>query len=556
MASSAANSQAGVAGTVEHRAINAALLRSSSKQAGASPSSSRFSNKFSATSKDYPVFNPTYEEEPLPRHPHIRFNGNLMKSWSRFTLIGNAKSSELEKSDTKSVNGLSSLNNDKYDFSTEHLSNKNLFLDHNHFMQTAPGADLFKSSSRNTTGDSETSTNSISCKHGLKKIKQAKSKSLGGPVTSLDKPTSLSCQLKSKGPTFSWLFRGSKMKSKHEVSPKTIESEDLSQLKKEWGVFSIDMLRDELQEAYEKRRFAMTEVAEMRSSLGELQRKFFSLESYCEELKMALKQEIQGKDSLVLNNSKRTKQKINSGRSTDESMPVSHEVVVEEFLHIVSEVRISTKLFCETLISQIDETDSSLMDKLSILLHQYPITPDNKNSEEVISLLEALINKYLYQDFENCIFQKNGSPKVLDPNQNRLENFSAFVLFRNMSWNDILRKGTNYYGKDFSQFCDKKMSCIVSILNWWRPWPEIVLQSFIVTAKCLWLLHLLAYSFNPPVMIFRVDENRRFDPMYMEDALPYKQQGAPAQVKKMVTPGFYVKDRVLRCRVMCTFEPL
>lgn len=466
--------------------------------------------------------------------------------------IGNARSSKLVKSDTKYVSGLSSLSNEKAVYYTEHLSNASSCLNHKLIVQTATGPEVPKSSRKNATGDSITCKVSDTGNQGKKNIKQAKFQSFGGVMTSHDKQPSFLSQLKGKVPMFSWLFHRTKKKSKPQLSTKTIESEDLSQLLKEWGVFSLEMLKNELQEVNEKRNLTLMEIAEMRSSLGELQHKLLSFESYCEELRMALKQENLGKDSPVSSKSKRTKQKSSIGSSKDDPMPVSHEVMVEDFIQIVSEVRISVNHFCKTLISLIDETGCNLMEKLSVLLRQN-LTPDKKNSKEVLCYLEALVNQYLYQDFENCIFQKNGSPKVLDPQQNRLENFSAFISFRNMSWNDILRKGFKYYSKDFSLFCDQKMSSIVSFLNWWRPWPELLLQSFFVSAKNIWLLHLLALSFNPPAMIFRVDENRRFDPLYMEDVLRDKWQPEEnsAQVKVMVMPGFHVKDRVFRCRVIC-----
>jgi hypothetical protein len=100
------------------------------------------------------------------------------------------------------------------------------------------------------------------------------------------------------------------------------------------------------------------------------------------------------------------------------------------------------------------------------------------------------------------------------------------------------------------------MSCIVSTLNWSWPWAEQLLQCFFVASKCIWLLHLLAFSFNPPLTILRVKENRAFDQLYMEDILLDKQQSQsnPSQVKIMVVPGFYVQDRVLRCRVLCSYS--
>ncbi|XP_020209948.1 IRK-interacting protein-like, partial [Cajanus cajan] len=130
--------------------------------------------------------------------------------------------------------------------------------------------------------------------------------------------------------------------------------------------------------------------------------------------------------------------------------------------------------------------------------------------------------------------------------------FSSFVALRNLSWNEVLRKGTKYYSEEFSKFCDQKMSCIITSLNWTRPWPEQLLQAFFVAAKCIWLLHLLAFYFNPPLGILRVEENRSFDPHYMEDLVTDRQRSqGSSRVKIMVVPGFYVQDRILRCRVIC-----
>lgn len=331
------------------------------------------------------------------------------------------------------------------------------------------------------------------------------------------------------------------------MSPNAIESEDMSQILKDWGVFSIESLKKELLEANENRDAALAEVSEMTSSLEELQQKLASLESYCEELKKALKHAVQGKGT-----SKRTKS-ISGTRGC--LMPVSQEVMVEGFLQIVSEARLSVKQFCKTLINQIEEADGDLMEKLNSLLQPHQVTASVKYSKGVLYHLESLINQSLYQDFENCVFQKNGSLKVLDPQKNRLENFSSFVALRSLSWNEVLRKGTKYYSEDFSRFCDQKMSGIASVLDWLMPWPEQLLQSFFISSKCIWLLHLLAFSFDPPLVILRVDEDWNFDPLYMEDVLYDKQRTqAPAKVKIMVMPGFYVQDRVLRCKVLCRYR--
>ncbi|XP_073014472.1 IRK-interacting protein [Typha latifolia] len=558
--------QAAMAKAMELRAIHAALLQGTTGSPAvlrlpptASPSLSRVSHQFSG--EDYPVFTPSYEEQPLPGINYIHpENRSLSEIWSAVGLEGEGQEDEAAIFDYKNMNKFSSSNSEAHICSAnDHLSTRSSCMNHQFLLQTAPSSDsILKSSSRRTnSGEFKAVTTCNTCKPAtISREAESDFKSLknvGNKVPLPKNQPPAQSHTKHKGQILSWLFPKSKKKPKSEMSPNTIESEDMSQLLKEFGVFSLESLKKELIEANENRDAALAEVAEMKSSLGQLTDKLMSLESYCEELKKALKQAVHTKNTQVLdrpNLSKRTK-----SVSRDNPMPVSHEVMVEGFLQIVSEARLSVKQFCKALIFQIEETDGELMEKLNLVLQPHQMTLNNKYSKGVMYHLEALINQSLYQDFENSAFQKNGSPKFLDPKEDRQENFSSFVALRNLSWNEVLRKGTKYYSEDFSRFCDQKMSCIVSTLNWSRPWPEQLLQCFFVAGKCIWLLHLLAFSFNPPLAILRVEENRDFDPTYMEDILLERNRThAPARVKIMVMPGFYVQDRVLRCKVLCRYR--
>ncbi|KAL5222272.1 hypothetical protein ABZP36_026985 [Zizania latifolia] len=259
-------------------------------------------------------------------------------------------------------------------------------------------------------------------RHPEADVNALKNISSGMPLSNYH-PSSCS-RPRQKGPhILSWLLPKSKRKPNSDMSPNTFECENMSQLLKEWGVFSLESLKKELAEANEHRDAALQEV---KSSLGELTTKLVSLEGYCSELKKALKQATRAKN--IISHSKRS---------------------------------------------------------------------------------------------------------------DRLDNFASFVALGNLSWNEVLKEGTKYHCEDFSRFCDQKMSCIVSMLNWSWPWAEQLLPCFFVAAKCIWLLHLLAFSFSPPLMILRVEENRVFDQMYMEDIHLDKQRSQnPCQVKIMVTPGF------------------
>lgn len=561
--------QAAIAKAVELRALHAALIQGNSpanlKYPTASPVS-RPPSHFSA--QDYPVFTPSYGDEPLPGYHqlHVENDRNLSESWDMEGLGGNDNETIMSdyKKEISSRKGLPSglVSLEPHVCPTEdQKSLTSACANHITVLQTSPGTDFFKSSRRNSLGEFKSLSSCNKCRPAIisteaeNTVKNSKGSSFVVPLT--DSHSSVQSQPKNRGVSLSWLFPRLKKKHKNESSPNRTESEEVSQIFKDLGIMSIETLKKELMDANESRDAALMEVAEMKSSLGELKQKLEYLETYCEELKRVLKQTAQAKDlqapEKLRSLPKRGKSSIDG--NGENFIPVSEEVMVEGFLQIVSEARLSVKQFCKILIGQIEESDNTLTENLNSLLQPYKLSLTSKYSKAVLYHLEAIINQSLYQDFENCVFQKNGTAKLLDPHQDRQARFSSFVALRNLSWNEVLRKGTKYYSEEFSKFCDQKMSCIISTLNWTRPWPEQLLQSFFVSAKCIWLLHLLAFSFNPPLGILRVEENRSFDPHYMEDMFMDRQRSqGPSRVKIMVMPGFYVQDRVLRCKVLCRYK--
>ncbi|XVF04656.1 hypothetical protein REPUB_Repub05bG0103600 [Reevesia pubescens] len=560
--------QTAIAKAVELRALHSALMQGNSPANLRYPSSpspvSRPVSQFSA--QDYPVFTPSYEDETLSGY-HTN-NQALSQTWDEYGMeAGNVTETVLSdykkeisasrKGFSPALAALESHNSPAEDQKSVTGSCAN----HITVLQTLPGTEFYKSSRsrRNSLGDFKSVSSCNRCKPAVITTESENVnrniKNYNTVVPLTDSHSSVQSQPKNRG-VISRLFPRLKKKQKNENSPNRTESEEVSQIFKDFGMLSIETLKRELIEANENRDAALMEVSEMRSSLGELKQKLEYLESYCEELKKALRQATQTKDSHI-------NEKLGNfpgrGKSIDGNeenlMPVSEEVMIEGFLQIVSEARLSVKQFCKTLVGKIEETDSTLMDNLNLLLQPYKLSLNSKYSKAVLYHLEAIINQSLYQDFENCVFQKNGSPKLLDPQQDRQAQFSSFVALRNLSWNEVLRKGTKYYSEEFSKFCDQKMSLIISTLNWTRPWPEQLLQAFFVAAKCIWLLHLLAFSFNPPLGILRVEESRTFDSHYMEDMFMERQSShGPSRVKIMVMPGFYVQGRVLRCKVICRFK--
>ncbi|XP_015062779.1 IRK-interacting protein-like isoform X1 [Solanum pennellii] len=572
--------QAAIAKAVELRAIHASLLQGINNNNNNSPanvikfpphsssSSSPAANLFSA--QDYPIFTPSYEDAPLPGSKQLHLDDrDYTDLWDDYGLGGVKNCDEVSLSNDRKANsslwkGISSnmIKSECHNCPTDdQRSVTGSYTGHITLLRNSPGGD-YSNSRRSSLGDLRSlSSYNRSCKPAIVSSetdgasRSGKTSNVIVPLTNSHSLNQL--QQKSKGMNLSWLFPKLKKKNKNENSPYRREAEEVSQICKDHiGVVSVETLRKELAVANESREAALMEVAEMKSSLGELKQKMEYLETYCEELKKALRQAIQTKESQVSNMlidlPRRGKSTDGDGENT---IPVSEEVMVEGFLQIVSESRLSVKQFCKTLIAQVEETADSLTDNLNLLLQPYKLSLNSKHSKAVLYHVEAIINQSLFQDFENVVFQKNGAPKQLDPQQDCHDQFSSFVSLRNLSWNEVLRKGTKYYSEDFSKFCDQKMCCIIASLNWRRPWPEQLLQAFFVASKCIWLLHLLAFSFNPPLGILRVEENTSFDKNYMEDIFGDRQKSqGTSKVKIMVVPGFYVRDRVHRCKVICRYK--
>ncbi|CAA6670884.1 unnamed protein product [Spirodela intermedia] len=305
----------------------------------------------------------------------------------------------------------------------------------------------------------------------------------------------------------SWLFPRFKRKPKLETCVQ------------EPGAPSLVSFKKELIEASENRDSAFSEVGEMRSSLTELKQQLGHLEA--------------GKTGRA------ARPDDEKDDAAEKPGAVSHEVMLEGFLQMVSEARLSVKQLCRSLMTQIEEAGTDIMEKIDFPARSNHLTFNPGYSRELGYHLQARVNRTFYQDFENCVFQKNGSQRILDPGKN--------------TWRTS-RRGSQPYLADLARFCEHKMACLVALLDSSSPRREHLRESFFVAAKCIWLLHLLAFSFSPPLAILRVEEKRRFDQVYMEDVLSDKERprAPPGRVKVMVTPGFYVHERVVRCKVLCS----
>ncbi|KAK9274154.1 hypothetical protein L1049_018968 [Liquidambar formosana] len=121
---------------------------------------------------------------------------------------------------------------------------------------------------------------------------------------------------------------------------------------------------------------------------------------------------------------------------------------------------------------------------------------------------------------------------------------------------------------DFLRFCEKKYqeliypmeSSIFSnldrneiVLNSWRS-LSVFYESFVNMASSIWMLHKLAFSFDPVVEIFQVERGVEFSMVYMEDVTRRAMLlgRTRAKVGFTVVPGFKIGRTVIQSQVYLT----
>ncbi|KAG2303160.1 hypothetical protein Bca52824_031811 [Brassica carinata] len=292
---------------------------------------------------------------------------------------------------------------------------------------------------------------------------------------------------------------------------------------------AVAELSHKLIQATKKKEDAVTEASRLKTSMSELEKKLNKLEIYCHNLKSGL----------------------DECSSKKQSVPVAfNDRIIQQFLVSVSESRTSIRALSRALASQLRTVGGKVYERLSLLLQPFDVRINSfaKNPKSLIFYLEAILSRAFFEDFEASGFQKNGSTRILNPIDRCESNYASFNVLMELTWDEVLSRGTRHFSEEFSRFCDRKMSDVVSMLCWNRAWPEPLLQAFFGASKSVWLVHLLANSVNPGLQIFRVEKDDRFDPIYMEETGGDRYKSV---VRAMVQPGFYVYGSVVKCKVVC-----
>ncbi|KAI3830024.1 hypothetical protein L1987_04156 [Smallanthus sonchifolius] len=179
--------------------------------------------------------------------------------------------------------------------------------------------------------------------------------------------------------------------------------------------------------------------------------------------------------------------------------------------------------------------------------------------------LESYVNRKIFQGFDHETFYMDGSlSSLLNPNQFRTE---CFTQYRDMKAMDPIELLGILPTCQFGNFCSKKYISIVhpkmeeSLFGDLEQRRQVLAGNhprtrfygeFLVLAKAVWLLHLLAFSMDPPPTHFEGSRGGEFNSHYMESVVrfPGGRVAAGHVVGFPVSPGFKLGNgSIVKARV-------
>lgn len=142
--------------------------------------------------------------------------------------------------------------------------------------------------------------------------------------------------------------------------------------------------------------------------------------------------------------------------------------------------------------------------------------------------------------------------------------FHQFLALREIDPLDVLGQNPD---SNFGKFCQSKYLVVVHpkmeasffgnldqrnyVMGGGHPRTPFY-QAFLKLAKSIWLLHRLAYSFEPNVKVFQVNRGNEFSEVYMESVIKnliIDENDQKPTVGLMVMPGFWIAGSVIQSRV-------
>ncbi|KAG4969051.1 hypothetical protein JHK87_034702 [Glycine soja] len=178
--------------------------------------------------------------------------------------------------------------------------------------------------------------------------------------------------------------------------------------------------------------------------------------------------------------------------------------------------------------------------------------------------IEAFVCREMFDAFHIPNFALS-SESLLDKNRRQQWFFGKFNEMKSMKAKYYLAEKPR---SSFAKFCRVKYSRLVhpkmessffgnqshrNLVNAGGFPDTEFFASFAEMAKRVWLLHCLAFSYEPQASIFQVGKGCRFSDVYMEsvndEVFLYSEVESDPQVAFTVVPGFRIGKTVLQCQV-------
>ncbi|CAI8600746.1 unnamed protein product [Vicia faba] len=176
---------------------------------------------------------------------------------------------------------------------------------------------------------------------------------------------------------------------------------------------------------------------------------------------------------------------------------------------------------------------------------------------------ESYICQRMFGGFEQESFSVNSDSITV----NKESFFHQFLALREIDPLDMLGQNPDSI---FGKFCSSKYLAVVHpkmeasffgnldqrnyVMGGGHPRTPFY-QAFLKLAKSIWLLHKLAYSFEPNVKVFQVKGGSEFSDVYMESVvnnLIMNENDEKPKVGLMVMPGFWIGGSVIQSKVYLT----
>ncbi|KAM3362931.1 protein GRAVITROPIC IN THE LIGHT 1 [Capsicum galapagoense] len=312
-------------------------------------------------------------------------------------------------------------------------------------------------------------------------------------------------------------------------------------------------------------------VAPYESALDELKQEVKTKEIEIDDLKEKLKMA-----TLVSSNSNGKKSKSKRRVSCSSQAQVNVLPAPDLFEATVSSVKEASKSFTSLLLSLMRSAHWDIAAAVRSIEAASSNTTTTPTADSIVGAnhakyaLESYVNRKMFQGFDHETFYMDGSlSSLLQPDQHRRE---CFTQYRDMKAMDPMELLGILPTCSFGNFCFKKYLAIVhpkmeeslfgdleqrrQVLAGNHPRSQFY-GEFLALAKAVWLLHLLAFSLDPPPSHFEASNGSEFHPKYMESVVKYSismgiggRMGSGLVVGFPVSPGFKLGNgSVVKARV-------